>query len=188
MKSIFKIGLILALFLGTFIPGITQPVLVLEKIGTRSRFIYSPGNLIKIRLHKPDTVMHGYLLAVQDSSMILSLLSSKRYEHARSKTSEDVKFFSNINEVTIPYKNIDFFYHRSGVLRNFSSKFGIAAIMYFTIISLDHVFNHQAVFTKDVFIVSGSCAGISAISFTFTQHRYKVGTHWKIKVMDFHSW
>jgi len=57
------------------------------------------------------------------------------------------------------------------------------SLLFFTILSINHLINNEPVFSPDVLIVSGSLLGAGLISLSFSQKRYKIGVKWKVSVI-----
>ncbi len=143
--------------------SIAQKTLLIEKIGTSSKYFYHLNDKIKIRAANPDTLMKGILWGIEDSS--LSVATMRPY--------------------TIPFRNITLVYKQFAFPRKLGKMLAISGAVFFGVISFNHLINNEPVFSRDVFIVSGICFGGSIISFSLSERRCRIGDRWKLKVLDF---
>ncbi len=157
--KIFSVILILCLLAGF---GFSQKTMLVEKIGTGRKYYYHPGAHLKLRVSKQDTLLIGKLLEIDDSVISVEALRP---------------FDVRIRDIGSVYKQ---FY--------FPTKFGrylaLGGAGIFAIIGFDHLINHEQVFTRDMFIISGTMLAGSAITLSFGQKRCRMGVRWKIKVLD----
>jgi hypothetical protein len=156
------------IFLGFLLKGITQnninlnvggpKTLLLEKIGTRHRYSYETGDLIKLRT-KNGVIRNTYLWDITDSSVFLD---------------QNRPLF--LREIMAVYPQFRF-------PRKFGSYMFLAGVAYFMVVSFDHLINKEIVLTKDVFIVPTALFGVGLISVSLSQKRCKIGDNWKLKVL-----
>jgi hypothetical protein len=166
MKKSILFSLILSGFL---LQGIAQKkidlnvgrpkTLLLEKIGTRHRYGYEEGDLIKLRT-KNGVIRNTYLWEVNDSAVYL-----------------DQNHPLLLKDITIVYPQFRF-------LRKFGMYMFLAGMTYFTVVSFDHLINKEIVFTKDVFIVPTALFGVGFICVSLSQKHCKIGDNWKLKVLS----
>lgn len=140
----------------------SQKTLLIEKIGTSGKYYYHQGDYLKLRVSKKDTLLIGKLWTIRDSMISIG-----------SFRSVDVR----LNAIGSVYKR----YYFPKKLGSYLA-YGSAGI--FAIIVINHLINHEQVFTPDLFIISGAMLGGSLISFSLSQKRCKIGSRWKIKVLD----
>jgi hypothetical protein len=133
--------------------------LLLEKIGTHHRYSYIPGDNIKLQTRKHAWI-DGELWDIDDS--VITVGQGKPIH------------FIDINSV---YPQFEF-------LKKFGTYISFAGIVYFSVVSLNHLINNEKVFTNDTFIVPACCFGAGFISISFSQKRCKIGPRWKLKVLD----
>ena len=139
-----------------------QKNMMIEKIGTHRKFYFKTGDDLKIRIKPVDSIIHGKIWDIRDSALSIS------------------KF--GIHDVRI--KNISVVYKHFSFPRKLAIKTAIFSGAIFCIIAANHLINNEPVFTKDMFIISGSFLGASLISWSFHQQKLKIGHRWKIKVLD----
>ena len=132
--------------------------LLLEKIGTHHRYGFEPGDMIKLRT-KNKLIMYSYLWELNDSS--ISIGQCKPFP---------------INDVESVYPQFLF-------ARKFGKYMFLSGIVYFAIVSFDHLINNEIVFIKDVFIVPAALFGAVLISISLSEKRCKIGDRWKLKVL-----
>jgi hypothetical protein len=153
--------LLLLIFLS--ISDYAQKKLLVEKIGTNRKYYFLEGDKLKLKIKPFDTVTRGKLLDIQDAGLTLS----------------------GLTEQNVMIKNIGSVYKKYAFPRKFaiySSLFGGAI---FAIIVTNHLINNEQVFTPDLFIISGAFLGAGLVSFSFSQKQCKIGSRWKVKVLDF---
>jgi len=132
--------------------------LLLEKIGTHQRYAYEPGNVIKLRTRNLVT-MSCYLWEINDSSI------------------------SAGQDRPMLIKDIESVYPQFSFPKKFGIYMFISGVVYFSVVSFDHLINNEIVFTKDVFVVPAALFGAGFISVSLSQKRCKIGDRWKLKVV-----
>jgi len=139
-----------------------QKTMLLERIGTHRRHWYHAGDPVKFRVGMPDTLLTGRL-GVLDSGWV---------------TVEGMRSY--------PVKTCDIHsvYVKFSSPRRAGKILMIAGAGIFSIIGINHLLNHEKLFSPDMFLISGGCVAAGAISLSFGQKRCKVGDRWKIKVLD----
>lgn len=162
MKNLFVLLFFVLLFF--VIPGVafSQRTLVVEKIGTRVRYPYHVGDLLKLRVSKADTLLKGRLWSIGDSVIAVSELRPF-----------DVK--------TTDIRSV---YKIYGFPKRFSKYMFIGSAVFFTIITINHIVNHEPVISPDALIVSGALAGAGLITLSLSERKCKIGVKWKIKILD----
>jgi hypothetical protein len=139
-----------------------QQTLLIEKIGTSTRYPYKVGDMIKLRVKAEDTIIRGKIWDISDSSV--SIAGLRPY---------DVR----LSNIKVVYKQFYFPKKLGGYLAIFGA-------VIFGAITTNHLINNEQVFTPDLFIISGAVFGASAISFALSEKRCRIGNRWKIKVME----
>lgn len=159
MKYFFSILLVIFLSGQLF----AQRKLLVEKIGTNKKYYYNVGDALKIKVRPNDTILRGQVWNIQDSLLSLAALKVVDVE---------------IRDIGSVYKQFAF-----------PKKFAFYSVLFgaiiFPIIVTNHLINNEQVFTSDLFIISGSFIGASLVSLSFSQKQCKIGSRWKIKVLDF---
>lgn len=140
----------------------SQKTLLVEKIGTLRKYTYKIGDPIKLRISAQDTLLKGRLWSLQDSTIMVSELRP---------------FTVDIKEIHSVYKQFVF-------PKKFGKYMLIGSAAIFSIIMVNHLINHEQVFTPDLFIIPGSLAGAGLISLSLSQKRCRIGTKWKVKVLN----
>jgi hypothetical protein len=139
-----------------------QKTLVVTKIGTGTRYCYHIGDLLKLRVSDVDTLLKGRLWAMADSVITVSELRP---------------FDISLSEVNTVYKRFAFPVKLGRYL-------AVGGAAFFAIIAADHLLNNEQVFTSDMYIISGSMFAGSLISFSLSEKKCRIGSRWKIRVLD----
>jgi len=132
--------------------------LLLEKIGTRHRYSFEPGDIIKLRT-KNKRMLHSYLWELSDSS--ISVGQCKPF----------------------PVKDIESVYPQFQFARKFGKYMFLSGVVYFAVVSFNHLINNEIVFSRDIFIVPAALFGAGLISISLSEKRCKIGDRWKLKVL-----
>lgn len=140
-----------------------QKVLVVEKIGKFRHYNFYEGEKCKIRAALPDTLLRGTLWLNDDSSIAVS--GWRPYQ--------------------VDLKNITSVYKRFGFPSKSAPVIAIGGVGIFAIIAFNHLINNEQVFTSDMFIISGTMLGISAITFSLSEKKIRIGKRWKVKILDY---
>ena len=152
--------ILILLFISGFL--FSQKTLMLEKTGTPRHYFFHVNDHMKIKLKSQDTILKGTLWSLKDTAIeILGLRSH-----------------------TTPLADIQFVYRQSKFVKYFGMKMAEAGLVYFCIVTFNHLINNQQVLTNDVWIVPAAFFATSAITFSFYQKRYRIGLHWKLKILD----
>jgi hypothetical protein len=139
-----------------------QRTFLVEKIGTSTRYAFHTDDRLKLRVSREDTLLKGRLLAIGDSEITLSGFRPHRV------------MLTGIGSV---YKQFYF-------PRKLGYYLAIGSAGIFGIITINHLLNNEQVFTPDMFILTGSLAAGSLISFYLSERRCRIGVRWKIKILD----
>jgi len=140
-----------------------QKKILVEKIGTNRKYYFNIGDDLKLKVKPYDTIIRGELMDISDSKILITGL--------------------RMNDVMI--KDIGSVYKHYAFPKKFAINTAIFGGAIFTIIVVNHLINNETVFTSDLFIISGSFIAASLISLSFSQKQCKIGSRWKIKVLDF---
>jgi hypothetical protein len=132
--------------------------LLVEKIGTRHRYAFEMGDLIRIRM-KDRKVYHSYLWSIGDSTLEIGRNSPIRLQDIRTV------------------------YHKFNFINKLGTYMFFSGMAYFLIVPFDHLINNEIVFTKDVFIVPAALFGSGGITIYLSQKRCRIGDRWKLKVV-----
>jgi hypothetical protein len=156
-----KVSILLLLCLITNL-AFAQKTMMVEKIGTSRKYFYHTDDYLKIRILKQDTLLRGKLSSIQDSLITISELRPL-----------DVRL-GDINSV---YKQFAF-------PRKFGKYVCVAGAGIFAIIAFNHLINNEQVFTRDMYILSGSMIGAGLISISLSEKKCRTYKRWKVKVLD----
>jgi len=137
-----------------------QKTLVVEKIGTSTRYAFHLGDDVKIRTKKQNVIVKSYLWNLTDSSMTIG-------PHTTIP----------ISDISAVYKN----YHFPKLMTRFLF---IAGAGYFILDSFNNLINKEQVFVPQTMIISASLIGVSAAIIPLGQKKCRIGIRWKLKVMD----
>ncbi|MEI6898819.1 MAG: hypothetical protein WCL00_02980 [Bacteroidota bacterium] len=143
--------------------GYGQTRMLVEKMGSRSKYYFFAGDRIKLKITPFDTILKGRVWSIGDS-----LISVSRF---------------GINDLKI--RNIGSVYKEFSFPKKLAKKTAIFGGVIFLVIMTNHLINNEKVFTPDLFIISGASLGVSLISFSFSQRQCRIGPRWKIKILDF---
>jgi hypothetical protein len=156
MKKLFLLMVIVASFSGAS----GQKTLVLEKIGTSTRYAFHLGDDIKIRTISQNVIVKSYLWNLSDSSVTIG-----------------PRTIIPLSDIGAVYKN----YHFPKLM---SSILIIAGAGYLILDSFNNLINNEQVFVPETLIISGSLivAGVAIVP--LWQKKIKVGIRWKLKIMD----
>lgn len=142
-----------------------QKKMLVEKVGSNQKFYFAKGDRLKIRLTSPDTVLVGKIIQVNDSDLVLS----------------------GLRDQIIPLRTIKSVYKEYRFLKKFSRASLVFGGVIFGVIVTNHLLNNEQVFTQDLFIISGAFLGASIITAILAEKQCKIGTKWKIKILDYTS-
>ena len=153
--------MILAWVLLTFFSDVfAQKTLVVEKIGTSTRYAFHLGDDVKIRTKKQNMIVKSYLWNLTDSSITIG-------PHTTIP----------LSDISAVYKN----YHFPKLMTRFLF---IAGAGYFILDSFNNLINKEQVFVPQTMIISASLIGVSAAIIPLGQKKCRIGIRWKLKVMD----
>jgi hypothetical protein len=139
---------------------LAQKTLVLEKIGTPSRFGYHLGDDLKIKAKGYKQNLHSYIWNLTDTSLTIG-----------SKTTVQ------LSDITAVYRN---YYFPKLMTRVFL----YAGAGYLVLDSFNNLINKQRVFNPQTLIISGSLICVGVAMMPVIQRKCKIGIRWKLKIMD----
>jgi hypothetical protein len=156
MRRVILIGIFLAICIGLS----AQKTLVLEKIGTMSRFGYHLGDDIKIRTKTQNVIVHSYIWGLTDTTITIG------------------------PRTIIPLTDVSAVYRHYYFPKLMNKILFIAGAGYFVLDSFNNLINRERVFNPQTMIISASLIGVSLAIIPAVQRKCKVGIRWKLKVMD----
>jgi hypothetical protein len=156
MRKLILVLVIFAVFSGAS----AQKTLVLEKIGTPTRYAFHLGDDVKIRTKKQNLIVRSYLWNLTDTSVTIG-----------SRTTIQL---SDISAVYIHY------YFPNLMTRILF----YAGAGYFILDSFNNLINKEQVFVPQTMIISGSLLGVSLGIIPLSQKKCRIGIRWKLKIMD----
>lgn len=156
MRKLILLLILLAAFSGVF----AQKTLVLEKIGTSTRYAFHLGDNVKIRTKKQNVIVKSYLWNLTDSSVTIG------------------------PRTTIPLSDISAVYKHYYFQNLMTRILFYAGAGYFILDSFNNLINREQVFVPQTMIISGSLIGVSMAIIPLGQKKYRIGIRWKLKIMD----
>jgi hypothetical protein len=156
MRKLILLLILLVAFSGVF----AQKTLVLEKIGTSTRYAFHIGDNVKIRTKKQNVIVKSYLWNLTDSSVTIG------------------------PRTTIPLSDISAVYKHYYFQNLMTRILFYAGAGYFILDSFNNLINREQVFVPQTMIISGSLIGVSMAIIPLGQKKYRIGIRWKLKIMD----
>jgi hypothetical protein len=151
---------LLLVFFTSLLVSQAQKTLLIEKVGTSSRYAYHLGDDIKVRTVKDKLILKSYLWHLTDTTLTIG------------------------PRTTIPVTDIDAFYRDHHFPKLMSRFFFIAGAGYLLIDSFNNLINNEQVFESQTLIISASLIGISLALIPAHQTKHKIGVRWKVKILD----
>ena len=152
--------ILLIMFLAAYSGATAQKTLVLEKIGTPTRYGFHLGDDVKIRTKKQNQIVKNYLWNLTDSSVTIG------------------------PRTTIPLSEISAVYKHYYFPKLMTRILFYAGAGYFILDSFNNLINNEQVFIQQTMIISGSLLGVSLAIIPLSQKKCKIGIRWKLKIMD----
>jgi hypothetical protein len=152
--------ILLIIFLAAYSGATAQKTLVLEKIGTPTRYGFHLGDDVKIRTKKQNQIVKNYLWNLTDSSVTIG------------------------PRTTIPLSEISAVYKHYYFPKLMTRILFYAGAGYFILDSFNNLINNEQVFIPQTMIISGSLLGVSLAIIPLSQKKCKIGIRWKLKIMD----
>jgi len=156
MRKLILLLVLFAAFSGAF----AQKTLVLEKIGTSTRYAFYLGDDVKIRTKKQNVIVKSFLWNLTDSSVTIG-----------------PRTIIPLSDISAVYKN----YHFPKLMTRFLF---IAGTGYFILDSFNNLINKEQVFVPQTMIISASLIGVSMAIIPLGQKKCRIGIRWKLKIMD----
>jgi hypothetical protein len=156
MRKLILLLVLFAAFSGAF----AQKTLVLEKIGTSTRYAFHLGDDVKIRTKKQNVIVKSYLWNLTDSSVTIG------------------------PRTTIPLSDISAVYKHYYFQNLMTRILFYAGAGYFILDSFNNLINREQVFVPQTMIISGSLLGVSMAIIPLGQKKCRIGIRWKLKIMD----
>jgi hypothetical protein len=152
--------ILLLVFLTVFSAVSGQKTLVVEKIGTSTRYAFHLGDDMKIRTKKPDGIVKSYLGFLTDSSLTMG-----------------PRTIIPVSDVSAVYKHFHF--------QTFMTRaFFYAGAGYILLDSFNNLINNERVFIPQTMIISGSLMAVSFAIIPLGHKKCRIGIRWKLKIMD----
>jgi hypothetical protein len=142
--------------------SIAQKTLLVEKIGRSAKYYYHVGDKIKLQTLNQKTIIKGVLSEIRDSSITISSISVD---------------FVSIKDIACVYKQFPY-------VRKLGKKLSEFGGVIFLVMVANNLITNSQVFTQYVFIVSGSFLGAGLISLALSERPCKIGSRWKVKILD----
>jgi hypothetical protein len=156
MRKLILLLVIFAVFSGAS----AQRTLVLEKIGTSTRYAFHLGDDIKIRTKKQNLIVKSYLWNLTDTSVTIG------------------------PRTVIPLSDISAVYKHYYFQKLMTRILFYAGAGYFILDSFNNLINKEQVFVPQTMIISGSLIGVSLAIIPLGQKKCRIGIRWKLKIMD----
>ncbi len=156
MKKLILLFITHALFSGVF----AQKTLVLEKIGTSTRYAFHLGDDVKIQTKTKNVIIKSYLWNLTDSTVTIG------------------------PHTTIPLSDISAVYKHYHFQSLMTRVLFYAGAGYFILDSFNNLINKEQVFVPQTMIISASLIGLSAAIIPLGQKKCRIGIRWKLKIMD----
>ena len=154
-----KLILLLILF-AAFSGASAQKTLVLEKIGTSTRYAFHLGDDVKIRTKKQNVIVKSYLWNLTDSSVTIG------------------------PRTTIPLSDISAVYKHYYFQNLMTRVLFYAGAGYFILDSFNNLINREQVFVPQTMIISGFPHRRQHGNHPLGQKKCRIGIRWKLKIMD----
>jgi len=156
MRKLVQVVVFLAIFSGAS----AQKTMVIEKIGTSTRYAFHLGDEVKVRTKKQNLILRSYLWNLTDSSVTIG------------------------QHTTVPLSDISAVYKRFYFQHLMTRILLYAGAGYFILDSFNNLINKEQVFVPQTMIISGSILGASLAIIPLGQKKCRIGIRWKLKIMD----
>lgn len=141
---------------GTF----AQKTLVVEKIGTSTRYAFHLGDKVKIQTKQKNLIVKSFLANITDTSLTIG------------------------NHTTVPLSDISAVYKHFHFQTYMTHALFLIGAGYFILDSFNNLINKEQVFVPQTMIISAAFIGLSAAIIPLGQKKCRIGIRWKVKVMD----
>jgi hypothetical protein len=156
MKKLMLLGMILTGFSGLF----AQKTMVVEKIGTSTRYGFRLGDDLKIETKAQKQIVKSYLWALTDTSVTIG-------PHT----------IIPVSDIGAVYKS----YHFPRLMTKFLF---IAGAGYLVLDVFNNMINKQKVINPQTLVISGCLIAASLAIIPLHQKKCRIGIRWKLKIMD----
>jgi len=137
-----------------------QKTMVVEKIGTPTRYGFHLGDVVKIETKTQKVIVKNYLWALTDTTITIG-----------SRT------IIPVSDIGAVYKS----YHFPRLMTKFLF---IAGAGYFVLDAFNNMINKQTVINTQTLIISGCLIAASLALIPLHQKKCRIGIRWKLKIMD----
>jgi len=156
MRKLIAVLVFMVAFLGVH----AQKTLVVEKIGTSTRYAFHLGDDVKVRTKKQDVIVKSYLWALTDSSLTIG------------------------PHTVIPASDVSAVYKHFHFQKFMTQAFVYAGAGYLVLDTFNNLINHEQVFVPQTLIISGSLLSVGFAIIPLGQKKCRIGIRWKLKIMD----
>jgi hypothetical protein len=156
MRKSVLLVILLSVCTGLF----AQMTMVVEKIGTPTRYGFRLGDDVKIQTKKQKVIVKSYLWALTDTSITIG------------------------PRTTIPVSDIGAVYKHYHFPRLMTDFLFIAGAGYFVLDSFNNMINKERVFNPQTMIIGGCLVAASLAIIPLHQKKCRIGIRWKLKIMD----
>jgi hypothetical protein len=137
-----------------------QMTMVVEKIGTPTRYGFHLGDNVKIQTKTQKVILKSYLWALTDTSITIG------------------------PRTTIPVSDIGAVYKHYHFPKLMTDFLFIAGAGYFILDSFNDLINKERIFHTQTLIISGCLVAASLAIIPLHQKKCRIGIRWKLKIMD----
>ncbi len=156
MRNLILLVILLATCSGLF----AQKTLVVEKIGTPTRYGFRLGDDVKVQTKTQKQIVKSYLWALTDTSVTIGPRTT-----------------IPLSDIGAVYKH----YHFPKLMTNFLF---IAGAGYFVLDSFNDLINKERIFHTQTLIISGCLVAASLAIIPLHQKKCRIGIRWRLKIMD----
>lgn len=156
MKKLITLMLFMIALPGAY----AQETLVVEKIGTSTRYAFHLGDNVKIQTRQKKLILKSFLGNINDSSITIG------------------------THTTVPLTDIDAVYKHYHFQTFMTRALFYIGAGYFLLDSFNNLINKDQVFLPRTMIISACFIGVSAAIIPLGQKKCRIGVRWKLKVMD----
>ena len=152
--------MLLLVLLAAFSGASAQKTLVVEKIGTSTRYAFHLGDDVKVRTKKQNVIVKSILWNLTDTSLTIGPRTT-----------------IPLSDISAVYKH----FHFQKLMTRYLFYLGAG---YFILDSFNNLINKEQVFVPQTMIISGSLIGVSIAIIPLGQKKCRIGIRWKLKIMD----
>jgi hypothetical protein len=155
-----KTLILLLIFTVSFPGAFAQKTLVVEKIGTSTRYVFHLGDNVKIQTKNKHLILKSFLGDISDTSVTIG------------------------THISVPLSDIGAVYKHFHFQTFMTRALFYIGAGYFLLDSFNNLINKEQVFVPQTMIISASFIGLSAAIIPLGQKKCRIGLRWKVKVMD----